>query len=78
MSTKMKGIFKHVPRGVKESRVFKKAEATLNVVHGVAGAFTGKQQGGIQNLFDAIGGSAGGVEDKAASQGMDPALIQVM
>lgn len=41
------------------------------------GAFTGKQQGGIQNLFDSIGGSAGAVEDKAASQGMDPALIQV-
>jgi hypothetical protein len=27
-------------------------------------------------LFSAIGGSVGGVEDKAASSGMDPALIQ--
>jgi len=40
------------------------------------GAFTGKQQGGIQSLFDAIGGSVGGVEEKAANSGMDPALIQ--
>lgn len=40
------------------------------------GSFTGKQQGGLKTLFDAVGGSAGGVEDKAAEKGMDPALIQ--
>ena len=40
------------------------------------GAFTGKQQGGLQSLFDTLGGSTGEVENKAASSGMDPALIQ--
>ena len=70
-------MFKHVPQGVKESRVFKKAEATLNVIHDVKGAFNGKQQGGIQNLYDSTGGSPGVVESKAARQGMDPTLIKV-
>ena len=48
----------------------------FNIFYQFAGAFTGKQQGGLQSLFGALGGSVGGVEDKAASSGMDPALIQ--
>ena len=42
----------------------------------ILGSFTGKQQGGLQSLFSAVGGSVGGVENKASQSGMDPALIQ--
>jgi hypothetical protein len=42
----------------------------------LSGSLTGKQQGGLQSFFSAIGGSVGGLENKAAASGMDPALIQ--
>lgn len=37
--------------------------------------FTGNQQSGLQSLFSAIGGSMGGMEERASSKGMDPNLI---
>ena len=39
-------------------------------------SFTGKQQGGLTDLFGNLAGSLGGLESKASDQGMDPQLIQ--
>ena len=37
--------------------------------------FTGNQASGLQSLFGAIGGSSGGMEQRANDKGMDPNLI---
>ena len=39
-------------------------------------SFTGKQQGGLTDLFGTLAGGLGGLESKASDQGMDPQLIQ--
>lgn len=38
--------------------------------------FTGRQQGGLTNLFSTLAGSLGGLENTASEKGMDPDLIK--
>lgn len=38
-------------------------------------SFTGKQQGGLTNLFDTLSGSLGGFENQASEKGVDPSLV---
>jgi len=46
-----------------------------DLVSGLVQSFTGKQEGGLSSLFSMIGGSQEGLQSKAESKGLDPALI---